>query len=151
MVQPDTKHLQEVKFFVASNDGSVLLSCTTTLVLGLIQHHTSLDHLPPGASLIFSSADKQKENGSQLNIHVLSKKSDVCKESNHEGMRAKRNTSEKQISTVCLSKEQDNNCQSVQCEHMWPVKLIMTKSSHKHLVKPAMPQLSHMWPVKVLE
>ena len=40
MVHPDTKKLQEVTFYVVKNDGSVLLSCTTTLVLGLIQLHT---------------------------------------------------------------------------------------------------------------
>ena len=37
LVHPDTKKLQEVTFFVAKNDGSVLLSCTTTLALGLVQ------------------------------------------------------------------------------------------------------------------
>ena len=43
LVHPDTKKLQEVTFYVAKNDGSVLLSCTTTLALGLIQPHTRLD------------------------------------------------------------------------------------------------------------
>ena len=51
LVHPDTKKLQEVSFFVAENDGSVLLSCTTTLALGLIQPRTRLDYLPPRASL----------------------------------------------------------------------------------------------------
>ena len=37
LVHPDTKKLQEVTFYVAKYDGSVLLACTTTLVLGLIQ------------------------------------------------------------------------------------------------------------------
>ena len=37
LVYPDTKKLQEVIFYVAQNDGSVLLCCTTTLVLGLTQ------------------------------------------------------------------------------------------------------------------
>ena len=37
LVHPDTKKLQEVTFYVAQNDGSVLLSCTMTLTLGLIQ------------------------------------------------------------------------------------------------------------------
>ena len=37
LVHPDTKKLQEVTFYVAKNDGSILLSCTTTLELGLIQ------------------------------------------------------------------------------------------------------------------
>ena len=40
LVHPDTKKFQEVTFYVAQNDGSVLLSCTTTLVLGLVQPHT---------------------------------------------------------------------------------------------------------------
>ena len=40
LVHPDTKKLQEVTFYVAQNDGSDLLSCTTTPVLGLIQPHT---------------------------------------------------------------------------------------------------------------
>ena len=36
LVHPDTKCLQGVTFYVASNNGSVLLSCVTTLALGLI-------------------------------------------------------------------------------------------------------------------
>ena len=35
LVPQDTKKLQEVTFYVAKNDGSVLLSCTTTHALGL--------------------------------------------------------------------------------------------------------------------
>ena len=37
LVHPDNKCLQEVTFYVASNNGSVLLSCATPLALGLIQ------------------------------------------------------------------------------------------------------------------
>ena len=62
LVYPDTKCLQEVTFYVASNNGSVLLSCATTLALGMIQPHTRLDYLPPRASLITSSADHPKED-----------------------------------------------------------------------------------------
>ena len=46
LVHPDTKKLQEVTFYVTRNDGRVL-SCTTALVLGLIQPNTTLDYLPP--------------------------------------------------------------------------------------------------------
>ena len=46
---------------------------------------------------------------------------------------------------------QDKNCQSTQCEYMWPVKPAMTQTSHMWSVKPAMPQTSHMHPVKVIE
>ena len=43
------------------NDGSVLLSCKTTLLLGLIQPRSKLDYLPPRASLITGSADHTKK------------------------------------------------------------------------------------------
>ena len=36
LVHPDTKKLMDVTFFVAVNDGSMLLSCKTILMLGLI-------------------------------------------------------------------------------------------------------------------
>ena len=61
LVHSDTKMLQEVTFYVAQNDGSVLLSCTTTLTLGLIQPCTRLDYLPPRASLITCSLDTPKK------------------------------------------------------------------------------------------
>ena len=65
-VHQDTRKLQEVTFYVAQNDGNVLLSCTTTLVLGLIKPHTRLDYLPPRASLITSSVDYPKKPGECL-------------------------------------------------------------------------------------
>ena len=51
----DTKKLQEVTFYVAKNDGRVILSCTTTLAIGLTQPYTRLNYLPPRASLITNS------------------------------------------------------------------------------------------------
>ena len=44
LVHPDTKKFKEVNFYVAWNNGSVLLSSTTTLGLGLIQPCTRLDY-----------------------------------------------------------------------------------------------------------
>ena len=61
LVHLDTKRLLETTFYVAMNDGSVLLSCKTTLLLGLIQPRSRLDYLPPRASLITSSADHPKK------------------------------------------------------------------------------------------
>ena len=95
LVHPDTKCLQEVTFFVASNNGSVLLSCVTTLALGLIQPHTRLDYLPPRASLNTSSADHPKKTKSQISIHVP-KESEV---SSHKGMVSKLITSKELILT----------------------------------------------------
>ena len=61
LVHPDTKKLLETTFYVVINDGSVLLSCKTTLQLGLIQPRARLDYLLPRASLITSSADHPKK------------------------------------------------------------------------------------------
>ena len=60
LVHPDTKKLIETTFFVATNDSSMLLSCKSTLALGLIQPISRLDYLPPRASLITSSQDHPK-------------------------------------------------------------------------------------------
>ena len=68
LVHLDTKKLMEVTFYVAMNDGSVLLSCKTTLMLGLIQPSTRLDYLPPTAILITSSADHQKKTKATLHV-----------------------------------------------------------------------------------
>ena len=68
LVHLDTKKLVDVTFFVAANDGSMLLSCKTTLMLGLIQPRTRLDYLPPRASLITSSADHPKKTKSPLHV-----------------------------------------------------------------------------------
>ena len=68
LVHPDTKKLLETTFYVAMNDGSVLLLCKTTLQLGLIQPRARLDYLPPRASLIASSADHSKKMKEVLHI-----------------------------------------------------------------------------------
>ena len=57
VLHPDSKKPLEVTFYVASNEGSVLLSCTTLLALDLIQAKPCLDYLPPRAKLITSAAD----------------------------------------------------------------------------------------------
>ena len=80
-VHPDTKKLQEVTFYVAKNHGSVLLSCTTTLALGLIQSCTRLNYLPPRASLITSSMDHPRET-KRVSVH-RSKKEVSAQSSNH--------------------------------------------------------------------
>ena len=51
VVHPDTKKLVPVTFYVANNNGSMLLSCKTTLALQFIQPWSRLDYLPPWASL----------------------------------------------------------------------------------------------------
>ena len=81
LVHPDTKKLMDVTSFVAVNDGSVLLSCKTTLMLGLLQPRTRLDYLPPRASLITSSADHPKKTKSTL---CVQKQEVSAQKSTHE-------------------------------------------------------------------
>ena len=95
MVHPSTKSIEAVTFFVAHNEGSVLISCTTSLALGLIKPHASLDHLPPGGNIMSSSADQPINDKSQLNFHMLSEKSNT----------SKLTTSAKKISAVCSNQE----------------------------------------------
>ena len=70
LVNPDSKKLLDVTFFVAVNGGSTLLSCKTTLVLGIIQPRSRLDYLSPRASLITSSVDHPKKTRSvKVSVH----------------------------------------------------------------------------------
>ena len=71
LVHPDAKELMDVTFFVAVNDACVLLSCKTTLMLGLMRPRTRLDYLPPRPSLITSSGDHPKKPKSTLCVQKL--------------------------------------------------------------------------------
>ena len=77
LVHTDAKHIQEVTFYVAINNGSVLLSCVTTLTLGLIQPCTRLDYLLLRANLITSSTDHPKKTKSQITVHIAKTDSKV--------------------------------------------------------------------------
>ena len=57
LLHPDNKNLVETTFYIASNEGSVLLLCNTSLTLGLIHSRTKLDYLPPRVRLITSKED----------------------------------------------------------------------------------------------
>ena len=68
LVHPDTKRLLETTFHIVMNDWSMLLSCKTTLLLGLIQPRPRLDYLPTKVSLITSSADHPKKTRAVLHV-----------------------------------------------------------------------------------
>ena len=61
LIHPDSKKPTEITFYIASNKGSVLLSCNTSLALGLIQSRPRLDYLPPRVSLITSNIDHTRK------------------------------------------------------------------------------------------
>ena len=103
LVHPDTKKLIEVTFYVAMNDGSMLLSCKTTLLLGLIQPRPRLDYLPPRASLITSSADHPQENKSGI---TYNKTINVC--SNNKVRSGCPNTSCQETGTQADNKQRND-------------------------------------------
>ena len=75
LVHPKRKQLMKVLFFVAKENGSILLSCRTTLELGLIRLHAHIDYLPPKASLLTSTCDQpSKTRMHKPNIHCTKEK-----------------------------------------------------------------------------
>ena len=58
LVHLESKHLMKVMFFVVKENGSILLSCRTTMELGLIKPCACLDYLPPKARLLTSTCDQ---------------------------------------------------------------------------------------------
>ena len=82
LVHPDTKKLLGTTFYVATNDGSMLLSCNSTLALDLIQPRSRLDYLPPTASLITSMQDHlKKTKQAQPSVH---RSQQVAAQSKHQ-------------------------------------------------------------------
>ena len=70
LVHPKRKHLMKVLFFVAKENRSILLSCRTTMELGLIRPHVHMDYLPPKARLLTSTCDQpSKTRMHKPNIH----------------------------------------------------------------------------------
>ena len=65
VVHPDTNLLQKVTFQVTSHEGSVIVSCATSIELGLIQCHRNLDEVPEEGSLIYSIADMLKKQNNK--------------------------------------------------------------------------------------
>ena len=70
VIHPDMKKLVPVTFYIANNDGRVLLWCKTTVALQLIQAQSKLDYLPPWTSLITSTIDHPKKTKlTSLKVH----------------------------------------------------------------------------------
>ena len=70
LVHLDTKELKETTFYVATNDGSMLLSCNSTLDLHLIQPRSRLDYLPPRTSLITSTQDHPRKPDKLTHMYI---------------------------------------------------------------------------------
>ena len=102
LVHLDTKKLLETTFSVANNDGSMLLSCNSTLALDLIQPRSRLDYLLLRASLIISMQDHpRKSKQAQPSVHRLQQ---VATQSKHQVETTQ--TRKQQASKLITSKDQ---------------------------------------------
>ena len=89
LVHPESKQLMKVIFFVTKENRSVLLSCRTTMELGLIKPHAPLDYLPPRASLLTSTCDQSSKTKTQNpNIHCMIEKPTMVTIPNNVNARA---------------------------------------------------------------
>ena len=101
LVHQDTKKLIEVTVYVTMNDGSVLLSCKTTLLLGLIKPRSRLDCLQPRPSLITSSADHPKKTKAKLHVQ----KQEISAQTIMQEVAAQTPAAKRQVSKLIASKE----------------------------------------------
>ena len=79
LIHPDSKQPTKMTFHIAPSEGSVLLSCKTSLHLGLIHYRPRLDYLPPQASVITSKEDHPRKTKLQVQVQkhqVITKKED---------------------------------------------------------------------------
>ena len=75
IMHPENKKLIQVIFFVAKENGSVLLSCRMTMALGLIKPCAQLVYLLSRASLLTSTCDNPNTTKPQKpNIHRTKEK-----------------------------------------------------------------------------
>ena len=110
VVHLDSKKLIPVTFYVATNDGSVLLSCKTTLALHLIQPRSRLDYVSPWASFITSMMDHPKEMR-QASLKVHSSQQEVYTQTQEVQGQATKSVSTNTVqktgmNTLVTSKEQ---------------------------------------------
>ena len=102
LVHLDTKNLVEATFYVVTNDGSMLLSCNSTLTLDLIQPRSRLEYLPSRASLITSIQDHPKKTKqAQPLVHRFQQ---VAAQSKHQVGTAQ--NKKQQVSKLITSKDQ---------------------------------------------
>ena len=97
VVHPNTRSLKEMTFQVVNHEGSVIISCATSLELGLIQLHIELHtRVPDGRRLMYSSADDpnkmQKYQGQVTICSVKKAQKAQFKRSNRPTKKYKRRT-----------------------------------------------------------
>ena len=75
LVHPENKKLIQVIFFMVKENGSILLSCRTTMALGLLKPCARLNYMPLRASLLTSTCNHPNTTNPQKpNIHCMKEK-----------------------------------------------------------------------------
>ena len=109
LVHPESKQLMKVIFFVTKENESVILSCRTTMELGLIKPCVQLDYLPPRASLLTGTCDQPSKTKTQKpNIYCMIEKPTMVTIPNNVNARAPqvRNTTTPKDNQLVTRKEQ---------------------------------------------
>ena len=85
IIHPESKKLMKVWFFVAKENRGILLSCRTTMELGLIKPRVHIDYLPPKARLLTGTCDQpSKTKMHKPNIHCTKEKPTKMATSNNK-------------------------------------------------------------------
>ena len=137
IIHPDTRCLQETSFYVAGNEGSILISWATSLALSLIKPHEKLDHLPPkgNKNIIYSSADKMKKRDeSWFKVHQIKLKTSGEKIADGYS-KGEQSHNENGCSKGEQSHNEDKNCQAEKSIIIWPVKPQMDMWSERPAMK----------------
>ena len=138
VVHPNTKCFKEVTFQVVNHEGSVIVSCTTSIDLNLIQSQSKLNsQVPDYGRLIYSCADDpgkhkyrkmksnvtRSDNASEREVQSLVEpkvsKTDVTQWKNQD---IQEENKQQQAQTKDNTECSDNKCQETTIVHMWPQK-----------------------------
>ena len=113
MIHPDTICLIEISFKLTSHEGSVVLSCETSLGLTLKHPHSNVDQIQDSASLICSNADHPMMRKSKKSVQVskqiqsmFTRKEQVCTKS----------VSQKKYANQCVVQEDQEETSLQECQ-----------------------------------
>ena len=110
LLHSDDQCFHKVKFQVVSVEGSVIISCATSINLNLIQIPKQLDtNIPDGARLIYSSVVPQESTQNEVQQSVLRKK--ISNKKCQEAHRWPQKSIPEGYSRLCS----DRTCQSTRC------------------------------------
>ena len=149
VMHPDTRCLKEVTFQVVNHEGTVIVSCVTSLDLGLIQPHSELNASVPDCGRLIFGADhpnkyqnKKIESSSSVsnNVYVREVQSPIESKvpETEVNQYVTQKVQDENKQQLCPAQAdtvlEDRKCQKVKSVHRWPQK---PKSCELQSRKPA--------------